>query len=1020
MSSDGAAMDVDGGKEIDESLQSRQLAVYGRHAMGKLSTSKVLISGLGGLGCEIAKNVILANVGAVTLQDHRDVAKADLASAFYATEEDVGRNRATAVSGRLRELNPSVHVSEVGGELTDALIGAHDVVVLTDTSAREAQRVAVACRAAGAKLVRSDIRGVFGFVFDDFGDAHVVLDATGEQVKTAIVASISNSGKGIVACVEDDRVDFEDGDVVEFREVQGMPELKDGTQMKVSNVRAHSFEIGDTTAWGAYVRGGIVTEVKQPRTVRHRPLADAVREPGEFLESDYAKFGRSALLHALFTTLDHYADRHGRFPAPGSDADAEAFVAALRETVATAIAEGPARPELDEAALAIARQFASGSRATLNPLAAIFGGIAAQEVIKAITGKYTPLTQWFYYDCVEALPAAGSVDAADLQPVNSRYDSNLMVFGKGVQEKLGALNLFMVGAGALGCEFIKNFAMLGVACGAGGKLTLTDDDTIERSNLTRQFLFRNWMIGQPKSTAAATAVLAMNPGMTINALQDRVSPATEHTFDDAFWGSLDVVTNALDNMKARLYVDSRCVFFGKPLLESGTLGTKCNTQTVLPHKTENYGASRDPPEKQAPDCTLHNFPHTINHCLSWGRSEFIGQFEAGPAVASSVAAHVAAGTGVAGFAAERERDGATPREVADLLRAVRALAADPCSDWGSCVRWARLLFEDYFANRVKQLTHTFPEDAVTSSGMPFWSPPKRFPRAVEFDGADPVHARFISAAANLRAQTMGVAVPAGCGFAAGPAGEAAVAQLAAAVPVPAFVPQEGVKVKVNPNDPDPDAGEDEGSARSQINALVEELGAHAGLPVLARVSALEFEKDDDSNFHMAFIGAVGNLRARSYEIPEVDPLQAKLIAGRIIPAIATATALATGFVCLELLKLVQAKPMEEHRNVFANLALPLFAISEPMPAARVKSRVEKRIPDPINHPEYVEEETIVAYPEGHTAWDRLDVPMSRSATIQDVVDMFAERHGLKLGSIAIATAASSGVILYSDLGGWDG
>jgi hypothetical protein len=69
---------------------------------------------------------------------------------------------------------------------------------------------------------------------------------------------------------------------------------------------------------------------------------------------------------------------------------------------------------------------------------------------------------------------------------------------------------------------------------------------------------------------------------------------------------------------------------------------------------------------------------------------------------------------------------------------------------------------------------------------------------------------------------------------------------------------------------------------------------------------------------------------------------------------------------------------------------------------------------------YVEEETIVAYPEGHTAWDRLDVPMSRSATIQDVVDMFAERHGLKLGSIAIATAASSGVILYSDLGGWDG
>lgn len=42
----------------------------------------------------------------------------------------------------------------------------------------------------------------------------------------------------------------------------------------------------------------------------------------------------------------------------------------------------------------------------------------------------------------------------------------------------------------------------------------------------------------------------------------------------------------------------RCVYFGKALLESGTLGPKCNTQMVIPRLTENYGASRDPPEKQ--------------------------------------------------------------------------------------------------------------------------------------------------------------------------------------------------------------------------------------------------------------------------------------------------------------------------------------------------------------------------------------------------------------------------------------
>ena len=51
-----------------------------------------------------------------------------------------------------------------------------------------------------------------------------------------------------------------------------------------------------------------------------------------------------------------------------------------------------------------------------------------------------------------------------------------------------------------------------------------------------------------------------------------------------------MVVNALDNVNARLYVDSRCVYFNKPLLESGTLGPKCNTQDVIPRLTENYGA----------------------------------------------------------------------------------------------------------------------------------------------------------------------------------------------------------------------------------------------------------------------------------------------------------------------------------------------------------------------------------------------------------------------------------------------
>ncbi len=77
---------------------------------------------------------------------------------------------------------------------------------------------------------------------------------------------------------------------------------------------------------------------------------------------------------------------------------------------------------------------------------------------------------------------------------------------------------------------------------------------------------------------------------------------------------------------AGLYMDRRCVYYKKSLLESGTLATKGNVQVIIPHVTESYGSSHDPPEKETPMCTLKNFPNQIVHTLQWARSEFEGLF----------------------------------------------------------------------------------------------------------------------------------------------------------------------------------------------------------------------------------------------------------------------------------------------------------------------------------------------------------------------------------------------------------
>ena len=75
---------------------------------------------------------------------------------------------------------------------------------------------------------------------------------------------------------------------------------------------------------------------------------------------------------------------------------------------------------------------------------------------------------------------------------NSRYDGQIAVFGADFQAKMGNLHYFLVGAGAIGCEMLKNWAMMGVGCGEKGQIHITDMDHIEKSNLNRQFLFRPW------------------------------------------------------------------------------------------------------------------------------------------------------------------------------------------------------------------------------------------------------------------------------------------------------------------------------------------------------------------------------------------------------------------------------------------------------------------------------------------------------------------------------------------------
>lgn len=191
-------------------------------------------------------------------------------------------------------------------------------------------------------------------------------------------------------------------------------------------------------------------------------------------------------------------------------------------------------------------------------------------------------------------------------------------------------------------------------------------------------------------------------------------------------------------------MDQRCVFYRKPLLESGTLGTKGNTQVVVPDLTESYASSQDPPEKETPSCTIKNFPNAINHTIEvsacraplyrlphifvqWSRTQFDNLFVK---PAQAVNAYLSEPN----YLESTLKYSGQQKEQIDQL--VSFLVTNKRLTFEECIVWARLQFERDYNNDIQQLLFSLPKDGLTSTGQPFWSGPKRAPDPLTFSSSD--------------------------------------------------------------------------------------------------------------------------------------------------------------------------------------------------------------------------------------------------------------------------------------------
>ncbi|XP_074646396.1 SUMO-activating enzyme subunit 2-like [Tubulanus polymorphus] len=188
------------------------------------------------------------------------------------------------------------------------------------------------------------------------------------------------------------------------------------------------------------------------------------------------------------------------------------------------------------------------------------------------------------------------------------------VLDQTLQETIKSSRILVVGAGGIGCELLKNLVLTGF-----NDIELIDLDTIDVSNLNRQFLFRKEHVGKSKAKVARESALKFNPHVNIKAIHDSIiSP----DYGRDYFRKFEVVMNALDNKAARNHVNRMCLAANVPLIESGSGGYLGQVTVIKKGVTECYECQPKAAQKTYPGCTIRNTPSEPIHCIVWAKHLF--------------------------------------------------------------------------------------------------------------------------------------------------------------------------------------------------------------------------------------------------------------------------------------------------------------------------------------------------------------------------------------------------------------
>lgn len=557
-----------------------------------------------------------------------------------------------------------------------------------------------------------------------------------------------------------------------------------------------------------------------------------------------------------------------------------------------------------------------------------------------------PIYQWLRFDFFETI--INIPDNCNRTLLNCRYDDQIAIFGQEIQQKLKSLNLFMIGAGALGCEYLKNFALMGISQNKNNSITITDNDNIIISNLNRQFLFKTKDIGKGKSFIACREAKNINNDINLISQNYLVSKDTRDIYDDTFWEKQDLIISAVDNISARKYIDSLCTFYNKIFIDAGTEGTKANSDIYYPDKTICLNDINFNIKEKIPMCTLKNFPTQIEHCIEYAKIIFTELFDLNIKDIKMIVEDENKFYDIL-------KDISNSDEIylkTEILKYLYFILDNPINYL--IIEFGSLIYKFYFEYNINKLLKE-----QESAFLDYFN---KKPSPINIDTEDEDNLLYFKSFYLI---------------------------LANIINFDGKIKEEEIKLYIKQVNIKIDIIEREELLNKFTINVIKKIKENKN-NIKEKIKLLKpiiFEKDNDENNQINFILSFSNLRAKNYNIKRCNFLKAKEISGNIIPAIASTTAAITGLSSLQIYTLIQTSNIRSFRSGAFNLATNEFDIFIPE-----EKRYIKDIPKTKNTPEYK------VIPKEFTVWDKIDIN-GPNITIKDIVNFFKNKYNVDIDFI---------------------